>query len=105
MGTPPWLWRRLRRLPSTFIAGCVPAGDSQTQPESKVRDRLAARYRGKRYSFGYPACPELADQRLLFELLEPEDIGVELTEGDMMSPEASVSAMVFHHPDARYFGV
>jgi 5-methyltetrahydrofolate--homocysteine methyltransferase len=74
-------------------------------PETSVRDRLAARYRGKRYSFGYPACPELADQRLLFELLEPDDIGVELTEGDMMSPEASVSALVFHHPDARYFGV
>jgi 5-methyltetrahydrofolate--homocysteine methyltransferase len=68
-------------------------------------DALAARYRGKRYSFGYPACPDLAFQRQLFTALRPEEIGVELTEGDMMDPEASVSALVFHHPDARYFGV
>jgi 5-methyltetrahydrofolate--homocysteine methyltransferase len=70
-----------------------------------MEDRLAARYRGKRYSFGYPACPDLAFQRELFHALHPEEIGVHLTEGDMMDPEASVSALVFHHPDARYFGV
>ncbi|HEX9942645.1 MAG TPA: vitamin B12 dependent-methionine synthase activation domain-containing protein, partial [Thermoanaerobaculia bacterium] len=58
-----------------------------------------------RYSFGYPACPDLAYQRELFKALQPEEIGVHLTEGDMMDPEASVSALVFHHPDARYFGV
>ncbi len=74
-------------------------------PEMTVRERLAAKYRGKRYSFGYPACPDLAGQRQLFAALEPADIGVELTEGDMMDPEATVSALVFHHPDARYFGV
>ena len=74
-------------------------------PETTRRDRLSARYRGKRYSFGYPACPDLEGQRPLFEVLRPEEIGVELTEGDMMTPEASVSAIVFHHPDARYFGV
>ncbi len=66
---------------------------------------MQARYRGKRYSFGYPACPDLAGQRALFAVLRPEEIGVQLTEGDMMDPEASVSALVFHHPDARYFGV
>src|SRR5215203_2770085 len=70
-----------------------------------VEDKLSARYRGKRYSFGYPACPDLAFQRELFKALRPEEIGVHLTEGDMMDPEASVSALVFHHPDARYFGV
>ena len=70
-----------------------------------LEDKLAARYRGKRYSFGYPACPDLAFQRELFRALRPEEIGVHLTEGDMMDPEASVSALVFHHPDARYFGV
>jgi 5-methyltetrahydrofolate--homocysteine methyltransferase len=70
-----------------------------------VEDKLSARYRGKRYSFGYPACPDLAFQGELFKALRPEEIGVHLTEGDMMDPEASVSAMVFHHPDARYFGV
>ncbi len=64
-----------------------------------------ARYRGKRYSFGYPACPDLEQQAGLFRLLKPEDIGVELTEGFMMEPEASVSALVFHHPDANYFSV
>ncbi len=74
-------------------------------PEMTPRERLAAKYRGKRYSFGYPACPDLAGQRQLFKALEPADVGVELTEGDMMDPEATVSALVFHHPDARYFGV
>ena len=70
-----------------------------------LEEKLTAHYRGKRYSFGYPACPDLAFQRELFHALRPEAIGVELTEGDMMEPEASVSALVFHHPDARYFGV
>ncbi len=64
-----------------------------------------AEYRGRRYSFGYPACPDLSGQQLLFEWLRPEEIGVRLTEGFMMEPEASVSALVFHHPDARYFAV
>lgn len=64
-----------------------------------------ARYRGKRYSFGYPACPDLESQETLFRLIRPEEIGVSLTEGFMMEPEASVSALVFHHPDATYFSV
>jgi 5-methyltetrahydrofolate--homocysteine methyltransferase len=68
-------------------------------------ERFQARYRGKRYSFGYPACPDLAMQRTLFRLLDTERIGVTLTDGDMMDPEASVSALVFHHPDASYFAV
>jgi 5-methyltetrahydrofolate--homocysteine methyltransferase len=68
-------------------------------------DRFKANYRGKRYSFGYPACPRLEDQQILFRVLRPEDIGVELTDGCMMDPEASVSAVVFHHPDALYFSV
>jgi 5-methyltetrahydrofolate--homocysteine methyltransferase len=70
-----------------------------------MKDRFSAKYPGQRYSFGYPACPELEDQTKLFSLLKPEDIGVHLTEGFMMEPEASVSAMVFAHPDARYFTV
>jgi 5-methyltetrahydrofolate--homocysteine methyltransferase len=72
-------------------------------PGTAMEDRLKARYRGLRVSFGYPACPNLADQRILFDLLEPARIGVELTEGFMMDPEASVSALVFHHPEAKYF--
>jgi 5-methyltetrahydrofolate--homocysteine methyltransferase len=74
-------------------------------PETTMLDRFKAKHRGRRYSFGYPACPELDDQRGLFELLRPEDIGISLTEGCMMDPEASVSALVFHHPDCMYFDV
>ena len=72
-------------------------------PGLALSDKLKARYRGIRVSFGYPACPNLADQRILFDLLQPEQIGLALTEGFMMDPEASVSALVFHHPEARYF--
>ena len=74
-------------------------------PNMTMMERFQAKYRGKRYSFGYPACPRLEDQAPLFELLSPRDIGVELTEGFMMDPESSVSAIVFHHPDAKYYGV
>jgi len=72
-------------------------------PGTTVSDRLKAHYRGIRVSFGYPACPNLADQRLLFDLLDPGQIGLTLTDGFMMDPEASVSALVFHHPEAKYF--
>ena len=69
-------------------------------------DRFTTKYRGRRYSFGYPACPALEDQAGIWKLLRPEEIGVQLTEGFMMDPEASVSsAIVFHHPDCTYFGV
>ena len=74
-------------------------------PELSRKDLFQARYRGKRYSFGYPACPDLEQQAALFRLLRPEEIGAQLTEGFMMEPEASVSALVFHHPDATYFSV
>jgi Methionine synthase I, cobalamin-binding domain len=74
-------------------------------PEMTMADRFAAKYQGIRVSFGYPACPNLEDQAKLFRLLQPEEIGLRLTEGYMMDPEASVSAMVFAHPEARYFGV
>jgi 5-methyltetrahydrofolate--homocysteine methyltransferase len=70
-----------------------------------MQDRFTAKYQGQRFSFGYPACPELEDQKKLFALIHPEEIGIELTEGCMMEPEASVSAMVFAHPEARYFNV
>ncbi|WMT42907.1 methionine synthase [Paenibacillus sp. D2_2] len=70
-----------------------------------MKQRHGARYQGIRVSFGYPACPNLEDQGPLFEIMKPEDIGVELTEGFMMEPEASVSAMVFAHPQAQYFNV
>ncbi|HXI90946.1 MAG TPA: homocysteine S-methyltransferase family protein, partial [Blastocatellia bacterium] len=75
------------------------------RPDLARQAVFQARYRGKRYSFGYPACPDLDSQAELFRLLRPEEIGVQLTEGFMMEPEASVSALVFHHPDATYFSV
>ncbi len=62
-------------------------------------------YQGSRYSFGYPACPDLEDQVKLFELLQPQRIGVELTEEFQLDPEQSTSAIVVHHPDAKYFNV
>jgi 5-methyltetrahydrofolate--homocysteine methyltransferase len=74
-------------------------------PDMTMAQRFTSRYRGKRYSFGYPACPDLEDQAGLWKLLRPEDIGVQLTEGYMMDPEASVSAIVFQHPDCTYFSV
>jgi len=75
------------------------------KPDMTMLERFRAEYQGKRYSFGYPACPRLEDQTLLFAALRPEEVGVQLTEGCMMEPEASVSAVVFHHPDAHYFSV
>ncbi len=75
------------------------------QPEMTMAQRFTSRYRGKRYSFGYPACPNLDDQAGIWKLLRPEEIGVQLTEGFMMDPEASVSALVFQHPDCTYFSV
>ena len=74
--------------------------------ETPVEDLFRAQYQGRRYSFGYPACPRLEDQHQLFQMLNvTSKIGVELTDGFMMDPEGSVSALVFHHPDAKYFNL
>jgi 5-methyltetrahydrofolate--homocysteine methyltransferase len=93
-GCAEWLHRRIRE-----------DWGFPDPPEMEMAQRFTSRYRGKRYSFGYPACPDLDDQAPLWKLLRPEEIGVQLTEGMMMDPEASVSAMVFHHPDCTYFSV
>ncbi|MFM9151695.1 MAG: methionine synthase [Candidatus Planktophila sp.] len=60
-------------------------------------------YRGSRYSFGYPACPDIEQQTQLCELLEPGRIGVELSEEFQLHPEQSTSAIIVHHPEAKYF--
>jgi len=70
-----------------------------------IRDLFTQHYRGSRYSFGYPACPNLADQEKLFALLEPGRIGCVLSENYQIDPEQSTSAMIVHHPDAKYFNV
>jgi 5-methyltetrahydrofolate--homocysteine methyltransferase len=91
-GAAEWLHRRIRE-----------DWGFPDPPDMTMRERYTARYRGKRYSFGYPACPNLDDQQGIWKLLQPEEIGVSLTEGMMMDPEASVSAIVFHHPGCTYF--
>jgi 5-methyltetrahydrofolate--homocysteine methyltransferase len=91
-GTAEWLHRRIRE-----------EWGFPDPPTTTMQDRFTSRYRGKRYSFGYGACPNMDDQQGIWKLLRPDEIGVHLTEGMMMEPEASVSALVFHHPDCAYF--
>ncbi|HYM73938.1 MAG TPA: methionine synthase [Stellaceae bacterium] len=74
--------------------------------EARDHDEMLAQgYRGSRYSFGYPACPNLADQKQLLALLRAEEIGITLSEEDQLDPEQSTSAIVVHHPQAKYFSV
>ena len=68
-------------------------------------DLIKTNYQGARYSFGYPACPNLEDQALLWQLLDPERIGVSLSDEFQMHPEQSTSALIVHHPEARYFSI
>ena len=76
------------------------------QDAPEIRDLFHQKYRGSRYSFGYPACPNLEDQTKLFALLKPEEnVGVRLTSGFLLEPEQSTSAIVVHHPGAKYFVV
>jgi len=76
-----------------------------TEDAPNVRDLFTQKYRGSRYSFGYPACPDMSDQEKLFRLLKPERIGCELTENWQIDPEQSTSAIIVHHPEAKYFNV
>ncbi|NKD55025.1 MULTISPECIES: methionine synthase [unclassified Haematospirillum] len=70
-----------------------------------IADLLKQGYRGARYSFGYPACPNMADQEKLLDLLGAGRLGLEMSEGDQLHPEQSTSAIVLHHPQAKYFKV
>jgi 5-methyltetrahydrofolate--homocysteine methyltransferase len=72
---------------------------------ASVEDLFDQGYRGSRYSFGYPACPNLEDQKQIFDLLDPERIGVQLSEEFQLQPEQSTSAIIVHHPEAKYFSV
>jgi 5-methyltetrahydrofolate--homocysteine methyltransferase len=73
------------------------------QDPEKVEDFFDLKYRGARYSFGYPACPDLEQQEQLFELVKPHQIGVKLSEEFQLHPEQSTSAIIVHHPEAKYF--
>ena len=76
------------------------------QDSPRIGDLFHQKYRGSRYSFGYPACPHMEDQTKLFALLRPaENIGVHLTSTYLLEPEQSTSAIVVHHPGAKYFVV
>jgi 5-methyltetrahydrofolate--homocysteine methyltransferase len=72
---------------------------------ANIEDNFDLKYRGARYSFGYPACPNLEDRIKLVELLKPELVGVTLSEELQLHPEQSTDAMVLHHPEAKYFSV
>ena len=73
------------------------------EDSSELDSILDQGYRGSRYSFGYPACPDLSQQTQLCELLKPERIGVKLSEEFQLHPEQSTSAIIVHHPEAKYF--
>ncbi|HEX4664862.1 MAG TPA: vitamin B12 dependent-methionine synthase activation domain-containing protein, partial [Terriglobales bacterium] len=73
------------------------------EDSQRITDLFHQKYRGSRYSFGYPACPNLEDQTKLFAILRPEEIGVTLTDTFQIEPEQSTSAVVVHHPGAKYF--
>jgi len=76
------------------------------EDSAQIRDLFHQKYRGSRFSFGYPACPNMEDQTKLFALLKPEEnIGVRLTSTFLLEPEQSTSAIVVHHPGAKYFVV
>ena len=70
-----------------------------------INDLFKQKYQGSRYSFGYPACPNLEDQSKLLPLLEASRIGVALSEEFQLVPEQSTSAVICHHPAAKYFNV
>jgi len=76
-------------------------GDDATS----IKQLFTQKYRGSRYSFGYPACPDMSDQDILWRLIDPTRIGCELTENWQIDPEQSTSAIVVHHPEAKYFNV
>jgi 5-methyltetrahydrofolate--homocysteine methyltransferase len=71
----------------------------------EIKKLFSQGYQGSRYSFGYPACPNLEDNKQMFELLHPERLGVELTEEFQMVPEQTTNAIIVHHPEAKYFFV
>ena len=77
----------------------------QQPQQGEMTAHVAQGYQGSRYGFGYPACPDLDAHLPLFELLQPEKIGVSLTESYEMVPEMSTSAIIAHHPQAKYFSV
>jgi 5-methyltetrahydrofolate--homocysteine methyltransferase len=79
-------------------------GFANEEPED-MQGYFDLKYRGARFSLGYPACPEMEDRKKVVELLMPERVGVSLSEELQLHPEQSTDAFVFHHPEAKYFSV
>ncbi|MCO6429298.1 MAG: methionine synthase [Deltaproteobacteria bacterium] len=75
------------------------------EDSEKIEDLFRQQYHGERYSFGYPACPNLEDQKYIFQLLQPEKIGVSLSSEYQLVPEQSTSAIIVHHPEACYYSI
>ncbi|MEE2055986.1 methionine synthase [Rhodococcus artemisiae] len=94
-------WHRRVRQELAFSGG----GTAADEDPDEVAEYFKLAYRGARFAFGYGACPELEDRIKLVELLEPERIGVELSEELQLHPEQSTDAFVLHHPEAKYFNV
>jgi 5-methyltetrahydrofolate--homocysteine methyltransferase len=92
-------WHRRVREELRFPGGAQLCAEDPAE----VEEYFKLGYRGARYSLGYGACPELEDRRKIVELLEPERIGVELSEELQLHPEQSTDALVAHHPEAKYF--
>jgi 5-methyltetrahydrofolate--homocysteine methyltransferase len=92
-------WHQRIRSELVFPDG----SNAAAEDSAEIEKFFDLEYRGARYSFGYPACPDLTDQTKVMALLEPERIGVELSEEFQLHPEQSTSALVAHHPEAKYF--
>lgn len=88
-------WHRQMRLELGIASG----------DHSDTKKLFQQSYQGSRYSFGYPACPHLEDQSKLFTLLDPKRIGITLTDEYHLVPEQSTSAIIVHHPEAKYFNI
>jgi 5-methyltetrahydrofolate--homocysteine methyltransferase len=87
-----WTHQRIRRE----------LGFGHLEPDN-IRDLLQQRYQGSRYSFGYPACPNMQDQYTQLELLQTERIGLYMDESEQVYPEQSTTAIIAYHPTAKYF--
>jgi 5-methyltetrahydrofolate--homocysteine methyltransferase len=74
-----------------------------SEDPNNIRDVLAQRYRGSRYSFGYPACPNMQDQYKLLNLLDAKRIDLIMDESEQLHPEQSTTALIAYHPEAHYF--
>jgi 5-methyltetrahydrofolate--homocysteine methyltransferase len=94
-----------RRWRNSGTSGCARSLAFASEDAAEIRKLFQQGYRGSRYSFGYPACPDLEQRAKIVDLLHPDAIGVTLSENYMLVPEQSTDALIAHHPQAKYFDV